>query len=214
VTNLAETSPEKAVETNEFFNEMEEANAERKWNGIAVCGSHPKTVAMAPFHDPKWKIYCCSPHNIEMRALPRVNEWFEVHVPVADETRAYDYLRHLEDNKVSQEGSAEVIWMRDKEAIHRFKDARPYPEEFMLQEFGPFFLDTSSIAYILAKAIVDCCNENIPAIGLFGIMQASPGEYSYQRPGIQYFIWEAARRGIDVYAPDISKLFELQKVKF
>jgi hypothetical protein len=207
VTNLAE-------ETDEFFDEMEEATEEQKWNGIAVLGSNPKTVGMAPFNDPKWKIYACSPHNIEHRTLPRVNEWFEVHVPVAHQTRAYDYLRHLEDNKVSEEGSAEVIWMRDPNAIHRFKDARPYPEEFMKQEFGPFFLDTSSIAYILAKAIVDCCQQNIPAIGLWGIMQASETEYSYQRPGIQYFIWEAARRGIDVYAPDISKLFHPQAVEF
>ena len=40
-----------------------------------------------------------------------------------------------------------------------------------------------------------------------GIMQASPNEYAYQRPGIQNLIWEATKLGIRVIAPDVSKLF-------
>ena len=50
--------------------------------GIAILGSHPATVQLAPFADPGWRIYSCSPHNVEKRTLPRVDQWFEVHEPL------------------------------------------------------------------------------------------------------------------------------------
>lgn len=166
--------------------------------GIAILGSHPATVEMAPF-DSGWRIYACSPHNFEMRRLPRFDAWFEVHATLSDATRAYPYLKYLE--------TLPLVWMRDKTAMPYIKGARPYPEEEMKAIFGahPF---TSSIAYMMAMAIVECEREGIDKLGLFGIMQASPNEYTYQRPGIQALIWEARKRDIDVYAPDISRLFE------
>jgi hypothetical protein len=166
--------------------------------GIAVLGSHPATVMLAPF-DRNWLIYSCSPHNYEKRRLPRFDEWFEVHIPVAHQTRAYDYVKYLE--------TLPFVWMRDKSAIHHFPGAKLYPEEEMKAEFGPFTF-TSTIAYMLARAIKECERQGIPRIGLFGIMQASPNEYTYQRPGIQNMIWEATKRNIKVVAPDISKLFD------
>ena len=172
--------------------------------GIAVLGSHPATVMQAPFND-DWLIYACSPHNVEKRELPRFDEWFEVHIPVADATRAYSYLKYLE--------TVPLVWMRDKAEMSHFPGAKAYPEEEMKETFGPFTF-TSSIAYILAKAIVDCEERKIPQIGLWGIMQASPNEYAYQRPGIQNLIWEATKRGIKVIAPDVSKLFDPPKEIF
>lgn len=170
--------------------------------GIAILGSHPATVMQAPFDKP-WLVYACSPHNYEKRQLPRFDQWFEVHKPIGDATRAYPYLKFLE--------TVPLVWMRDEASIGFFKGAKKYPEEEMLKEFGPFFLDTSSIAYIMAKAIMDCTEKGIKQIGLWGIMQASENEYTYQRPGIQFFIWEAVRRGIKVICPPESKLFEPQK---
>ena len=169
-----------------------------KPKGIAVLGSHPATVMQAPFND-GWLIYACSPHNFEQRQLPRWDEWFEVHIPLADKTRAYPYLKFLE--------GVPRVWMRDKQAMPFFRGAREYPEAQMKQEFGPFTF-TSSIAFILAKAIKDCETYGIAQIGLFGIMQATPSEYSFQRPGIQNLIWEATKRKIKVLAPQASKLFE------
>jgi hypothetical protein len=169
-----------------------------KPKGIAILGSHPATVAMAPFKD-EWLIYACSPHNYEKRRLPRFDAWFEVHIPIAHPTRAYDYLKYLE--------TLPVVWMRDKAAIQHFPGAKLYPEEEMKAEFGPFTF-TSSIAFMLAMAIKDCERHGIDTIGLFGIMQASENEYTYQRPGIQNLIWHAAQRKIHVVAPDISRLFE------
>lgn len=174
------------------------ASAPAKPEGIAILGSHPATVQLAPFAAP-WLIYACSPHNYEKRTLPRFDAWFEVHIPVADRTRAYDYLKYLE--------TVPLVWVRDKDALKHFPGAKLYPEDEMKAEFGPFTF-TSSIAFMLAMAIKDCEQHGIDKIGLFGIMQASPNEYQYQRPGIQNLIWEATKRGIHVIAPDISRLFE------
>lgn len=171
---------------------------------IAILGSHPQTVMMAPFDDKDWLIYACSPHNFEMRTLPRIDQWFETHVPIQDATRSFRYLNYLKEGLPD----GVPVWMRDEEHIGLFKNAKQYPEEKMKQRFCPYMF-TSSIALMLASAIVDIEEGRAaPCIGIFGVMQASPGEYAYQRPGIQYFIWEAARRGYDVIAPDISRLFE------
>ena len=189
--------------------------------GIAILGSHPATVMRAPFDKP-WRIYACSPHNVEMRTLPRVDAWFEVHVPVADKTRSYGYLKAVE--KMTW-----PVYMRDVEAMPQFPTGVQFPEvelrgvgelnehrQTVLTEMGKFsyFHFTSSIAYMMAKAIDDCDKEGIKQIGLWGIMQASQTEYAYQRPGIQYFIDQCWRRGIKVTCPAESMLFEPQPENF
>jgi hypothetical protein len=178
--------------------------------GIAICGSHPATVETAPFHDPSWIIFACSPHNIQMRRLPRWDIWSEVHAVAADKTRPYDYLRGLEQQAKEKQDRGEhpLIWMRDKDAIPHFPGAQLYPEEEMKAKFCPF-LFSSSIAFMQAKAIDDCERYAIKQIGLWGVLQASDQEYAYQRSGTQYFIWEATKRGIKVLAARESNLFEL-----
>lgn len=203
--------------------------------GIAILGSHPITVDQAPFGDPSWAIYACSPHNVEHRTLPRVTSWFEVHDVVEDATRSFQYLLAL--------SKMPIVWMRDQRALSSglFVGARAYPERelrgtFVIQKvkfenaagqtekriveipnndglFNPWMF-TSSIAYMLAKAIIDCEQHGIKRIGLWGIMQQSDSEYTYQRPGIQYFLGEAMRRGIKVVAPRESCLFDMTNWKW
>jgi hypothetical protein len=176
------------------------ANAQVRYKGIAVLGSHPATVALAPFDDPEWLIYSCSPHNVEKRSLPRWDAWFEIHRPAPHQTRGPQYIEAIK--------TFPLVWMRDTEFMPQVPGARLYPETEMKAKFSPFHF-TSSIAFIMAKAIDDIDNGRAEKqIGLFGIMQASANEYAYQRPGVQYFIWEAVKRGIKVVAPDVSKLFE------
>src|SRR3990167_2230466 len=114
--------------------------------GIAILGSHPETKLLAPFDD-DWLIYACSPHNYSHGRLPRVDQWFELHVPIAHPTRSYPYLRWLEDQEFP-------VWMRDRESIPLFPRAKEYPEQELKDRFGPYIF-TSSIAYIQAKAIID-----------------------------------------------------------
>jgi hypothetical protein len=232
---IAETSPDKAFDLAEFAEDVSNAKETKpKFDGIAVLGSHPATVDQAPFNDPKWLIYACSPHNIEQRSLPRVDEWFEVHVPIQDQTRSYHYLRSIEhfghrvwmrvpmapplDAANNQEEYVQIQHLHEQAELQRqniawFKEAREYPEAEMKERFCPFMF-TSSIAFMLAKAIVDCQRLNIPRIGIWGVMQASKSEYLYQRPGIQYFIWQATQFGIEVVAPPESRLFEPPEEQF
>jgi hypothetical protein len=211
------------------------AVAQQTCAGIAILGSHPATVMNAPFGDPNWRILACSPHNVEQRQLPRVDEWFEVHDTIEDPTRAFGYLKAVSEMP--------FVWMRDPRALASglFKGARAYPEAELkgtstfqkLQGraadgsvtalkvevpnhdglFCPTMF-TSSIAYMLAKAIVDCEREGIGHIGIWGVMQASEGEYTYQRPGIQYFLHEAMKRGIKVIANRESCLFDMPQWKW
>lgn len=207
--------------------------------GIAIVGSHPATVMSAPYGDPSWLIWACSPDNTpcgndpkNRRTLPRVDDWFEVHAPIEDPTRPYAYLNYI--------SRYPRVWMRDVRVLQSglFPGALPYPEKELrgtdaagktMEQVAPGVYQeavrpypvgdglfcpwafTSSIAYMLAKAIVDAEREKIPAIGLFGILQASDNEYTYQRQGTQYFLWEAARRGIKVLVAPESRLAERPK---
>jgi hypothetical protein len=180
-----------------------------QYHTIAILGSHPATVETAPFDDPGVMIYACSPHNIEMRTLPRWDEWFEIHQPAIHPTRTYDYIRRLEDQarKKDMSGEKPVVWMRDQTVLQHMPGGRLYPEAEMKNIFCPFMF-TSSIAFIFAKAIVDAERLGVKKIGMWGILQKGPQEYERQRPGTQYFIWEATRRGIKVLAAQESGLFE------
>lgn len=176
-----------------------------QYEGIALCGSNPATIDAAPFNNPKWIIYACSPHNFEKRRLPRVDEWFEIHKPIADKTRQYAYLRHLED--------LPHVWLRDGDVIQHFHGGHIYPDEVMEERFGPFW-KTSSIAFMQCRAILECERLHAegkmpdPKMAYFGIMQASPNEYTYQRPAIQNLAWEASRpdREAPVPRPRIKQI--------
>lgn len=178
------------------------AQAKQKIAGIAILGSNPATVGLAPFDKSDWAIYSCSPDNTpygngkNARALPRVDQTFEVHIPIADATRSYAYLQYV--------ASLPFVWLRDVKALPHFKGGRLYPEKELrgtvtLQNvkfrddkgntavdvaevpnmdglFNPYMF-TSSIAYMLAKAIVDCEEQSIRRIGLWGIMQQAENEY-------------------------------------
>lgn len=181
----------------------------REIKSICVLGSHPSTVMTAPFDDPSALILSCSPHNIEMRTLPRWDVWFEIHREAIHRTRTYDYIRRLEAQAQAKadRGENPIVWMRDQTVIPHMPGGTLYPEKEMKEIFNPFAF-TSSIAFMLAKAIVDCERLGIKQIGLWGILQKSETEYAYQRPGTQYFLWEAAKRGIKVLAARESNLFE------
>ena len=164
---------------------------------IALIGAKRATKWKAPYKDPDWTIWACAPSN--MKALPRVDAWFENHVPAHCEvTRQADYMDYLKE--------LPVVYMRDR-SDH--PNARAYPEEEMEKRFGPFFW-TSSIAYMLAFAI----SQEPEEIGLWGIHMSSAEEYEYQRPGCQYYIQKAHDAGIKVSVPEGVTLLKPMKYKW
>ena len=165
---------------------------------VAIIGTAPSSQGLAPFNDPTWKIWPCSPGNFNR--VPRADLWFEMHA------RA-DLI--APNNKVWAEPY--LAWLRQQTfpiyvqaPIPEIPNGTVYPLAGALNEFSPYFM-TSTIAYMMALAIMQGASE----IGLWGIDMAVADEYNTQRAGCQHFILEARRRGIKVFIPPQSDLMSL-----
>lgn len=159
---------------------------------IALIGTAPSSRALAPYSDPDWTIWACSPGNMDQ--LPRVDAWFEIHSNLLwPECESYGrpYVEWLQKQTFP-------IYMQDQRLV---PNAISLPLQELVNEFGRYFF-TSSFAYMLAMAIKAGAKE----IALFGIDMASRDEYILQRPGGHYFMQEAAKRGIIVNVPYESDL--------
>ena len=159
---------------------------------VALIGTAPSSRMLAPFDDPSWKIWACSPGN--MNALPRVDAWFEIHGNMLwPENKHYGepYLNWLRQQTFP-------IYMQSKQWI---PSAIPLPMRELVDEFGPYFF-TSSFAWMMALAMKQGAKE----IALYGIDMASRDEYILQRPGAYFFFNEAKKRGIKMSAPHESDI--------
>ena len=158
---------------------------------IALIGTAPSSRSLAPYNDPDWQIWSCSPGNMD---IPRADVWFEIHSNLLwPECESYGrpYIEWLKKQTFP-------IYMQDQRLV---PNAISLPIQDLINEFGRYFF-TSSFAYMLAMAIKAGAKE----IALFGIDMASKDEYILQRPGGHYFMQEAAKRGITVNVPFESDL--------
>lgn len=168
--------------------------AEKKPLKVALIGTAPSSRMLAPFNDPSWTIWACSPGN--QNILPRADAWFELHGNL-----------HWPENK--HYGEPYVNWLRQLQIPVYMQNqdyvphAIPFPMAQMVREFGQDFF-TSSFAWMMAFAISQGAEE----IALFGIDMASRDEYILQRPGFFYFRHVAQSRGIRVSAPNESDIMQ------
>lgn len=161
---------------------------------IALIGTAPSSRLLAPFNDPSWKVWGCSPGN--MNVLPRFDAWFEIHSNLLwpeHESYGKPYIEWLKGLKVP-------VYMQDQTQV---PNATPFPWRELTQEFGEDFF-TSSFAWMMAFAM----RQGAAEIALYGIDMASRDEYILQRPGFFFFRHEAQRRGIKVSAPNESDIMQ------
>lgn len=162
---------------------------------IALIGTAPSSRMLAPYNDPSWKIWACSPGN--MNTIPRFDAWVEVHGTnlLEPENKAYaeQYIQWMANLKCP-------LYMQDQRVIPH---AIPIPKDQLIKEFGPYFF-TSSFAWMMGMAMLAGAKE----IALYGIDMASKDEYILQRAGGHYFIIEGARRGCKVWAPYESDIMQ------
>lgn len=161
---------------------------------VALVGTAPSSRMLAPFNDTSWKIWGCSPGN--MNVLPRVDVWFELHGNLLwEENKNYGapYIEWLKRLNIP-------VFMQDQRYIPH---AQTFPMKEMVKEFGPDFF-TSSFAWMMAFAIHSGAKE----IALYGIDMASRDEYILQRPGFFFFRHMARQRGIKVSAPHESDIMQ------
>jgi len=167
---------------------------------IALIGSAPASIGQAPYSDPSWQIWGCSPGAYGVVPKGRSNIWWEMHRYEPGQTWfSPEYCAFLRDHpkvivgKVRSEipNGIELDWA---EMIRRYSDL--------------FF--TSSLAWMLAHAIdVIIAAGNPPGskIGMWGVDMAATEEYEAQRSGCHYFAILARQLGIEVGVPPTSDLF-------
>src|SRR5512139_336816 len=159
---------------------------------VALIGTAPSSRMLAPFTDPTWKIWGCSPGN--QGILPRCDAWFEIHGNLLwPEHKHYGepYLNWLKSLTIP-------VYMQDNSLV---PNAHKFPKDELVKEFGQDFF-TSSFAWMMAFAIYSGAKE----LSLYGIDMASRDEYILQRPGFYYFRQMARLRGCKVSAPNESDI--------
>lgn len=162
---------------------------------IAIIGSAPSSVALAPYADQSWTIWACSPGA--RPHVTRCNAWFEMHKWEPEKSWfSPEYVKFMA-------GLAVPVFTLHP--IAEIPASVAYPKNDIMREFGAeaVYFYTSSIAWMLALAIMHEPSE----ISLYGVdMSAGEEIYSHQRAGCQYFIGQARKRGIKVSVPVQSDL--------
>lgn len=177
---------------------------------FAILGSAPSSLSLAPFGDPSWKIFGCSPGVYS--ACPRVNAWFELHRWEPGVIgKAHTQKQWFSPEYVAWMAALQCpVWMYD--AVPEIPSSKRLPVEDLTAKYGTYFF-TSSIAFMIACAIEDILEARATrteaeedVIGLWGIDMAATEEYGYQRAGCQHFLLLAADMGIQIYVPPESDL--------
>lgn len=156
---------------------------------IALIGSAPSSVGLAPYADPSWTIWGCSPGAVPH--VKRVDAWFEMH-PLPQPDISPDYIAWMAQLE-------RPVYMVD--AVEALPRSITYPRQEMEDRYGPYFF-TSTLSWMFALAL----EQNPQEIGLWGVDMADNTEYGYQRPGCHYFVMLARERGITVTVPPQSDL--------
>jgi hypothetical protein len=161
---------------------------------IAILGSAPSSLPLAPHHDPEWTLFGCSPGCAEGIAGKRVDEWFELHwyglwrkdpaFPWFYEDHAY--MKHLR--------TIPKVWMI--KPYPTIPNSVEYPKLEMIKKYGPYVW-TSTPAFMMTMAMERQPEE----IAFFGVDMAADEEWGTQRPALQFLAWEALKRGIRVTTP-------------
>ncbi len=190
---------------------------------IALIGTAPSSINKAPYNDPSWQIWGCSPGAYYL--VPRSERWFETH-------RWEPPVIGKPDQQVSWFSPEYVQWLYHHPSVWGFNLPADMPNGHFIdhvvlrKKYGDYNF-TSTIAWMFALAIeeilVDRAKRAKPAldgpvlpppgaepediVGLWGIDMAAEEEYGYQRSGCQFFAQVAQSLGIGVFSPPESDLF-------
>lgn len=159
---------------------------------ICLVGSAPSSVRLAPFGDPTWQIWACSPGTYGI--ISRCDLFFELHRwEPGQPWFSPEYCQWLGTRK-------HPVMMAEKRAEVPTSDVLPV--DALVAKYGPYFF-TSSLAWMFACAL----EAGATKIALYGVDMAANDEYGDQRSGLHYFGMLAASMGVEVGVPPESDLF-------
>lgn len=194
---------------------------------IAIMGSAPSSVLLAPFDDPSYEIWGCSPGLYPVAR--RMNVWFEIHK--WEPTKPWfspeyrQYMAKLNGPVFTIEVQPEIPNSRpfpigqvldyvyakhlvpvfdgmafevDQRSIVHI-DGEPYVWVSKRFDRSDF---SSTIAWMIALAIMEGAKE----IGLWGVDMSATEEWFFQRSGCQSLIDIAKSLGIKVTVPPESDI--------
>ena len=160
---------------------------------IAIVGTSD-SAKEAPFKQEGWQIWTLGRNHIW---LPRYDRFFELH--------SWSYL---EQSNLQQIYYQYLSTCNDKlyvvEPHPTYPNAKIFPKDEIKKHFGSYF--TSSIAWMFAMALMEGATE----IGLWGVDMRGDGEYSHQRPCLEYWIGRAMEKGIKIHIHNNSVLLKGQ----
>lgn len=186
------------------------------YSKIAIIGSAPTSVALAPYDDPAWSIWGVSPGVYGIAR--RTDVWFEIHrweppvigQPANPNNKPWfspEYIQFMKQHKgpVFMAGPTADV----ENPVPDVQNGWRFPFEDYIAKYGRH-LFTSSVAWMLAHAVDTlapraAAGEKV-AIGLWGIDMAATEEWAFQRPGCQHFMGLALSLGIEVILPPESDL--------
>jgi sarcosine oxidase delta subunit len=192
---------------------------------IALVGSAPSSIGLAPFHDPEWKKWGVSPGAHPL--LKKLDAFFEIHRWTPNE-------RGFTPEFIAWMAALGCpVYLNEKRDDIPTSVAYPAAEILAMWPGLAQSFFTSSLAWMLALAIMEIERnpvvemqgtsaelgrggdyqmagrgkfEGKGEIGLWGVDMAADEEYWHQKPGCHFFMLEAERRGIKVTVPPQSDL--------
>lgn len=173
--------------------------SEKQVKKIALIGSAPASIRLAPYHDPAWEIWGCSPGTYGV--MPRCTAFFELHLwEPGQPWFSPEYVQWL--SALPERGVP--LYVGNESVKNAIPGATVLPHEEIIAEFDPSrWFCTSSLFWMMAMAI----KSGATHIGFWGVDMAATEEYEMQRAGIHFMAYLAQARGIEVGAPAESDLF-------
>jgi len=172
---------------------------------VAIVARSPTSRYHAPFADPSWEVWTCSPQTgPRFCDLPRWDRWYELHhlTHQACENPGYEEWCAAQGDK---------LWLREPSA--QCHHAHVYPLDGVLSACSagwadPFRYFNNSVSLMLGHALF----EGADAIGIWGVDMCQTSEYSTQRPSCEALLGYAAGRGITVHVPHQCDLLKTQRI--
>lgn len=164
---------------------------------VALVGSAPASSRAAPYGDPSWEIWGCSPGLYGV--AQRVTSWFELHLwEPGQPWFSPEYCQWL----AALPARGVTLWTGSE--VGALPGSKVLPAQEILDEFDPNrWFCTSSLFWMMAMAM----KSGATTIGLWGVDMAASEEYEMQRAGIHYLTMIARARGVEVGVPHESDLF-------
>ena len=160
---------------------------------IALIGSAPSSIRLAPYHDPSWQVWGCSPGAYGVVPKGRSNAWWELHkYEPGQPWFSPEYCQFLRDHP--------KVMLAEKRP--EIPNGETLDVDYLVKKYSGYFF-TSSVAWMMAVAI----EMGATKIGLWGVDMAASEEYEAQRAGLHFFAMIARQRGIEVGVPQESDLF-------